>query len=104
MSNDVIQDKLKELEEQIKRKMLTEMRIKEGAENMRKATDDKKSLAHVNAIVKQANSKLEDLNIELQDVRTYLLTASGDVMSGTCGRRNSMYRLYIYRSLFHTYV
>lgn len=72
LSNDVIQERLKELQEQIKKKILTEMKIKEGAENLRKVTSDKKK-SHVNSIVKDANSKLEQLNEELQEVNAYLL-------------------------------
>jgi protein kinase N len=72
LSEDGIQEKLKELQEQIKKKILTEMKIKEGAENLRKVTSDKKK-SHVNSIVKEANSKLEDLNEQLQEVNAYLL-------------------------------
>ncbi|KAK2159070.1 hypothetical protein LSH36_159g06031 [Paralvinella palmiformis] len=76
LSNEVVQEKLKEIEDSIKRDILKEMKIKEGAENLRKATSDKKSLANVNSIVKAANSKLDDLNRELQDVRAYLLMSN----------------------------
>lgn len=72
LSNDGIQEKLKELQEKIKKNILTEMKIKEGAENLRKVTSDKKK-SHVNSIVKEANSKLEDLNEQLQEVNAYLL-------------------------------
>jgi hypothetical protein len=78
MSDEAVQERLKELEEQIKRQMLTEMKIKEGAENMRRATKDKRSLAHVRNIVTEANNKLHDLNLELSDVRSYLLMTSSD--------------------------
>lgn len=79
MSDEAVQEQLKELEEQIKRRMLTEMKIKEGAENMRRVTKDKKSLAHVRNIVIDANNKLLDLHQELSDVRSYLLTTSDAV-------------------------
>ena len=83
LSNDAIQEKLKEVQEQIKKQILTEMKIKEGAENLRKATTDKKSLANVNSIVKKANTKLEDLNQELQEVNAYLLmTNTNNTPSG----------------------
>ena len=40
---------------------------------MRRATKDKKSLAHVRTIVNEANSTLHSLNRELSDVRSYLM-------------------------------
>ena len=76
LSNEVVQEKLKEIEDSIKRDILKEMKIKEGAENLRKATSDKKSLSNVSSIVKAANTKLDELNRELQDVRAYLLMSN----------------------------
>ena len=40
---------------------LKELKIKEGAENLKKATSDRRSLANVNTMVKKANNKLFDL-------------------------------------------
>ena len=98
LSNDVIQERLKELQEQTKKKILTEMKIKEGAENLRKATSDKKAQANVNSIVKQANSKLEELNEELQEVNAYLLmTNSNNITPGKwemSGHRMSLQLLH----------
>jgi hypothetical protein len=56
--------------------------LQEGAENLRKARKDKKSIADVNSLVKQANAKLEDLNQQLQEVNTYLLMTSTEVTDG----------------------
>jgi len=82
MSMEAVQERLKELEGTIRRRILTEMKIKEGAENMRRATNDKRSLAHVRTIVNEANSTLHNLNQELNDVRTYLLMTSDDGAAG----------------------
>ena len=73
LSPDAVQQRLREREETIRRRIVTETKIKEGAENMRRATKDKKSLAHVRTIVSEADSTLHNLNQELNDVRTYLL-------------------------------
>ena len=40
---------------------MKELKIKEGAENLKKATSDRRSLANVNTMVKKANNKLFDL-------------------------------------------
>jgi len=82
MSLEAVQERLKELEETIRRRILTETKIKEGAENMRRATSDKKSLAHVRTIVNDADSTLHTLNQELNDVRTYLLMTGNDSRTG----------------------
>ena len=88
LSMEAVQERLKELEETIRRRILTEMKIKEGAENMRRATNDKKSLAHVRTIVNEANNTLHNLNQELNDVRTYLLMTNDDGAAGsTTGKR-----------------
>jgi len=78
MSIEAVQERLKELEDTIRRRILKEMKIKEGAENMRRATSDKKSLAHVRTIVNEVNSTLQNLNQELSDVRTYLQMTNDD--------------------------
>ena len=83
MSMEAVQERLKEHEETIRRRILTEMKIKEGAENMRRATKDKKSLAHVRTIVNEANSTLHNLNQELNAVRTYLLMTNDDSAAGS---------------------
>ena len=86
---EAVQERLKELEETIRRRILTEMKIKEGAENMRRATNDKKSLAHVRTIVNEANNTLHNLNQELNDVRTYLLMTSDDSPAGSASVKRS---------------
>jgi len=88
MSMEAVQERLKELEETIRRRILKEIKIKEGAENMRRATSDKKSLAHVRTIVNEVNNTLQNLNQELNDVRTYLQMTSDDSDAGsTTGKR-----------------
>ena len=78
MSLEAVHDRLRQLEETIRRRILTETKIKEGAENMRRATKDKKSLAHVRTIVNEANSTLHTLNQELNDVQAYLMMTADD--------------------------
>ena len=93
ISAEDVQKRLKQIQEELKRDILREMKIKEGAENLRKASKDKKSLADVNSIVKQANVKLERLNQELQEVNNFLVVTAGEAPPGSSAslqRRNSM--------------
>ncbi|XP_054715930.1 serine/threonine-protein kinase N-like [Uloborus diversus] len=69
--------KLEDLKRRLKEEIRKELKIKEGAENLRKATTDKKSLANINSIVKKANLKLHELQQELQDLNAYMLVMQG---------------------------
>lgn len=81
MSSDAVQEKLKELEEQIKREIQKELKMKEGAENMRRAVQagggDRKSRSNVDSVIRKAKDRLEELNQDLSDVRTYVIMVGG---------------------------
>ncbi|XP_041098686.1 serine/threonine-protein kinase N2 isoform X2 [Polyodon spathula] len=62
------QQRLEDAQEQIRRQIQKELKIKEGAENMRKAVSDKKNLAHVEGVLRASNRKLEQLHWEMQDL------------------------------------
>ncbi|KFM60785.1 Serine/threonine-protein kinase N2, partial [Stegodyphus mimosarum] len=77
VSDASLPPKLEDIKRQLKEEIRKELKIKEGAENLRKATTDKKSLSNVNSIVKKANSKLHELQQELQDLNAYMLVIQG---------------------------
>ena len=69
----------------LKKEIRKEMKIKEGAEKLREVSTDKKSLSNVSSIVKKANTKLQQLHQELQDLNACLLvtnTSSQDIGTG----------------------
>ncbi|XP_012946173.1 serine/threonine-protein kinase N2 [Aplysia californica] len=68
-----MQQRLEEIKEYLKKEIRKEMKIKEGAEKLREASSDKKTLQNVSSIVKKANSKLSELHQELQELNAYLL-------------------------------
>uniref|UniRef100_A0A672KFZ5 protein kinase C n=1 Tax=Sinocyclocheilus grahami TaxID=75366 RepID=A0A672KFZ5_SINGR len=70
LSDTMVQQKLDEIKEQIKREIRKELKIKEGVENLRKVTTEKKRLAYVDNMLKKSNKKLEELHQELQDTPT----------------------------------
>ncbi|XP_064648701.1 serine/threonine-protein kinase N2-like isoform X2 [Lineus longissimus] len=76
LPEDDLQHRLEDVKETLKKEIRRELKIKEGAENLRKATTDKKSLANVNSIVKQANNKLQELHQELNELNAHLLMAN----------------------------
>ncbi|KAJ7400963.1 hypothetical protein BTVI_100285 [Pitangus sulphuratus] len=72
-SDTMVQQKLDEIKDQIKREIRKELKIKEGAENLRKVTTDKKNLAYVDNILKKSNKKLEDLHHKLQELNAHIV-------------------------------
>ncbi|XP_077784618.1 serine/threonine-protein kinase N2 isoform X3 [Podarcis muralis] len=69
----MVQQKLDEVKDQIKREIRKELKIKEGAENLRKVTTDKKNLAYVDNILKKSNKKLEELHHKLQELNAHIV-------------------------------
>uniref|UniRef100_A0A3B4EUC7 protein kinase C n=1 Tax=Pundamilia nyererei TaxID=303518 RepID=A0A3B4EUC7_9CICH len=73
LSDTMVQQKLDEIKEQIRREIRKELKIKEGAENLRKVTTDKKSLAYVDNMLKKSNKKVEELHQELQELNAHIV-------------------------------
>ncbi|KAH9507371.1 Serine/threonine-protein kinase N2 [Bulinus truncatus] len=71
-----MQQRLEEIKEYLKKEIRKEMKIKEGAEKLREASTDKKTLQNVSSIVKKANTKLQELHQELQELNAYLLVTN----------------------------
>ncbi|GFN73542.1 serine/threonine-protein kinase n2 [Plakobranchus ocellatus] len=72
-----MQLRLEEIKEYLKKEIRKEMKIKEGAEKLREASNDKKTLQNVSSIVKKANAKLQELHQQLQELNAYLLITGG---------------------------
>ncbi|XP_024081668.1 serine/threonine-protein kinase N isoform X1 [Cimex lectularius] len=70
-------NKLEELKELIRREIRKELKIKEGAEKLREASKDRKSLSDVAHIVKKSNSKLSELQAELQELESQIILTQG---------------------------
>ena len=85
MSHSPLPQKMEELREYLRREIKKELKIKEGAENLRKVAKDKKSVSDVNSIVKKSNSKLIELQQELQELESQML------VSTTSGHHVSLY-------------
>nr|XP_060620373.1 serine/threonine-protein kinase N1 isoform X1 [Anolis sagrei ordinatus] len=68
-----VQQKLDEEKDKIKREIRKELKIKEGAENLRKATTDRKNLSNVENLLKSSNRKLETLHHQLQDLNAHIV-------------------------------
>ncbi|XP_046413863.1 serine/threonine-protein kinase N isoform X2 [Neodiprion fabricii] len=73
--------RLDELREHIRREIRKELKIKAGAENLRLVATDRKALAHVATLVKQANNKLSELQVELQELESQIILTQGQPSS-----------------------
>jgi protein kinase N len=72
------QHKLEDIKKIVKEEIRKELKIKEGAENLRRASKDKKSLADVNSMVKQSNCKLHELQQDLQELDAHIVSSSSN--------------------------
>ncbi|XP_040854926.1 serine/threonine-protein kinase N2 isoform X1 [Ochotona curzoniae] len=80
-SDTMVQQKLDDVKDRIKREIRKELKIKEGAENLRKVTTDKKSLAYVDNILKKSNKKLEELHHKLQELNAHIVVSDPEDVS-----------------------
>ncbi|XP_050729382.1 serine/threonine-protein kinase N-like isoform X3 [Eriocheir sinensis] len=69
--------RLEDLREHIRKEIRKELKIKEGAENLRRVTTDRRALQDVSHMVKEANSKLSALQHELQELDSQILLTQG---------------------------
>uniref|UniRef100_A0A8C2GKS1 protein kinase C n=1 Tax=Cyprinus carpio TaxID=7962 RepID=A0A8C2GKS1_CYPCA len=89
LSDTMVQQKLDEIKDQIKREIRKELKIKEGAENLKKVTTDKKSLAYVDNMLKKSNKKVEELHQELQELNAHIVVKDPEEVVGKSEARTS---------------
>jgi len=75
LSDCDFQQRLEEIKKVVKEEIRKELKIKEGAENLKKVTTDKKCLSDVNSMVKQSNSKLYELQQDLQEIDAHIVSS-----------------------------
>uniref|UniRef100_A0A8C9L7L1 Serine/threonine-protein kinase N3 n=1 Tax=Pavo cristatus TaxID=9049 RepID=A0A8C9L7L1_PAVCR len=78
------QQKLEGEKELLRRAIQKELKIKEGAENLRKATTDRKNLAHIEHVLKSSNRKLEQLHWELQELNARIVITDKEDNKTVC--------------------
>lgn len=77
VSEAILPSKLEELKEHIRKEIRKELKFKEGAERLREATTDRKSLADVASLVKKSNSRLADLQADVQELESQIILTQG---------------------------
>uniref|UniRef100_A0A669F3I0 protein kinase C n=1 Tax=Oreochromis niloticus TaxID=8128 RepID=A0A669F3I0_ORENI len=77
-SDSSVQQRLDEHREKIRREIRKELKIKEGAENLRRATTDKRNAQQVDSQLRSSKRKLESLQAQLQELDAHI------VVKGCC--------------------
>ena len=97
LSHSPLPQKLEELREYLRREIKKELKIMEGAENLRKVATDKKSVSNVNIIVKKSNSKLTELQQELQELESQILVSQGQSLNSSTGKMRITLKKIIFK-------
>ncbi|XP_061606249.1 serine/threonine-protein kinase N1-like isoform X2 [Phyllopteryx taeniolatus] len=73
LSDSSVQQRLDEYRERIRREIRKELKIKEGAENLRRATTDKRNAQQVDSQLRSSKRKLECLHAQLQELDAHIV-------------------------------
>lgn len=82
-SDSSVQQRLDEHRERIRREIRKELKIKEGAENLRRATTDKRNAQQVDSQLRSSKRKLESLHSQLQELDAHIVVKGHDDNKGT---------------------
>uniref|UniRef100_A0A7N5ZZF6 Protein kinase C n=1 Tax=Anabas testudineus TaxID=64144 RepID=A0A7N5ZZF6_ANATE len=77
-SDSSVQQLLDEQRERIRREIRKELKIKEGAENLRRATTDKRNAQQVDSQLRSSNRRLDNLHAQLQELDAHIVTHSNE--------------------------
>uniref|UniRef100_A0A8D3E5T8 protein kinase C n=1 Tax=Scophthalmus maximus TaxID=52904 RepID=A0A8D3E5T8_SCOMX len=81
-SDSSVQQLLDEQREMIRREIRKELKIKEGAENLRRATTDKRNAQQVDSQLRSSNRKLDNLHAQLQELDAHIVVKGGEENKG----------------------
>uniref|UniRef100_A0A8D0AW72 protein kinase C n=1 Tax=Sander lucioperca TaxID=283035 RepID=A0A8D0AW72_SANLU len=81
-SDSSVQQLLDEQRERIRREIRKELKIKEGAENLRRATTDKRNVQQVDSQLRSSNRKLDNLHAQLQQLDAHIVVKGGEENKG----------------------
>ncbi|XP_040918157.1 serine/threonine-protein kinase N1b isoform X2 [Toxotes jaculatrix] len=77
-SDSSVQQRLDEHRERIRREIRKELKIKEGAENLRRATTDKRNAQQVDSQLRSSKRKLDSLHSQLQELDAHIVVKGPD--------------------------
>ncbi|KAF4116431.1 serine/threonine-protein kinase N1b isoform X1 [Onychostoma macrolepis] len=77
-SDSCVQQRLDEQRERIRREIRKELKIKAGAENLRRATTDKRNAQQVESQLRSSSRKLDSLHAQLQELDAHIVVKGHD--------------------------
>uniref|UniRef100_A0A8C3SRZ3 REM-1 domain-containing protein n=1 Tax=Chelydra serpentina TaxID=8475 RepID=A0A8C3SRZ3_CHESE len=87
-----VQQRLDEEKERIRREIRKELKIKEGAENLRRATTDRRNLASVESVLRGSDRKLRQLHSRLQHLDAHIMVKEPEESGDAPQSPNSLSR------------
>ncbi|XP_065275341.1 serine/threonine-protein kinase N1 [Emys orbicularis] len=87
-----VQLRLDEEKERIRREIRKELKIKEGAENLRRATTDRRNLASVESLLRGSDRKLRQLHCRLQHLDAHIMVKEPEESGDAPQSPNSLSR------------
>ncbi|XDV12212.1 hypothetical protein PO909_000925, partial [Leuciscus waleckii] len=78
LSDSTVQQRLDEQRERIRREIRKELKIKAGAENLRRATTDKRNAQQVESQLRSSTRKLDSLHTQLQELDAHIVIKGHD--------------------------
>uniref|UniRef100_A0A3Q3WR99 protein kinase C n=1 Tax=Mola mola TaxID=94237 RepID=A0A3Q3WR99_MOLML len=83
-SDSTVQQLLDEQRERIRREIRKELKIKEGAENLRKVMTDKRNAQQVDSQLRSSNRRLDNLHAQLQELDAHIVVKGGEENKDEC--------------------
>ena len=93
-SDSSVQQRLDEHRERIRREIRKELKIKEGAENLRRATTDKRNAQQVDSQLRSSKRKLESLHAQLQELDAHIVVKGPDDNKGMVSTVKKWFTIY----------
>ncbi len=81
-SDSCVQQRLDEERERIRREIRKELKIKAGAENLRRATTVKRNAQQVDSQLRSSSRKLDSLHTQLQELDAHIVVKGHDDSKG----------------------
>ncbi|XP_057201211.1 serine/threonine-protein kinase N1b isoform X1 [Triplophysa rosa] len=78
LSDSSVQQRLDEQRERIRREIRKELKIKAGAENLRRATTDKRNVQQVESQLRSSTRRLDSLHAQLQELDAHIVVKGRD--------------------------
>lgn len=73
-----LNSKLEEVRNYLKNEIMKQYKLQEGAEKLRCATNDKKSISNLNNMIKESNAHIDSLKQELKDLSSFIVITQSE--------------------------